>query len=163
MLSIRKATINDLEAITAIYNEAVRNTTATFDTVEKTVEDRKDWFLNRDENFPVIVAEKNGAIVGYASLSKWSERKAYDITAEISLYIYSDYRGQGIGKRILDMIVKMSAETNLHSIIARISEGNEQSIYLHKSQGFETIGVMKKAGRKFDKILDVTFMQKMLK
>ena len=163
MITIREATLADLPAITAIYNEAVRTTVATFDTDEKTVEERKVWFENRDANFPVLVAEKNNVIAGYIALNKWSERKAYDITAEISVYVNSAFRGKGIGKLLIQTIVARAKESTLQSLIARITEGNEQSIYLHKMVGFEVMGTMKKAGRKFDKLLDVTFMQKMLK
>lgn len=163
MIAIRQAKPEDLAEITAIYNEAVINTTATFDTEEKTIEERKVWFENRDENFPILVAEKNNTIAGYIALNKWSERKAYDITAEISVYVNTKFRGQGIGKLLVQTMVARAQESNLVSLIARITEGNEQSIYLHKLVGFEVMGVMKKAGKKFDKLLDVTFMQKMLK
>lgn len=163
MIAIRQAKPEDLAEITAIYNEAVINTTATFDTEEKTIEERKVWFENRDENFPILVAEKNNVIAGYIALNKWSERKAYDITGEISVYVNSKFRGQGIGKLLVQTMVARAQESNLVSLIARITEGNEQSIYLHKLVGFEVMGVMKKAGKKFDKLLDVTFMQKMLK
>lgn len=163
MVTIRQAKLKDLEQITAIYNEAVLSTTATFDIEEKTIGERKIWFENRDENFPILVAEKNNSIAGYISLNKWSERKAYDITAEISVYVNSKFRGQGIGKLLVQTQVARAQESNLQSLIARITEGNEQSIYLHKIVGFEVIGIMKKAGKKFNKLLDVTFMQKMLK
>jgi L-amino acid N-acyltransferase len=164
MIQIRKAHLDDIYAIRDIYNEAVLNTTATFDVDEKSLENRIDWFLNRDENFPVMVAEKQGEIVGYIALNKWSDKKAYDITAEISLYISPENRRKGIGKMLVDVIVNAAIDhTNLHSIIARITEGNEQSIHLHELNGFEKIGVMKEAGMKFNKLLNVTFMQRMLR
>ena len=164
MIHIRKAQLSDLTSILEIYNDAIINTTATFDTEVKDIENRKNWFSDRDENFPIIVAEKNLFVVGYAALNKWSERKAYNITAEISMYVHPDFRGQGIGKRLIQTIVAIAKEaTNLNSLIARITEGNEQSIYLHKQQNFEVIGVMKQAGNKFNKLHDVTLMQKMLR
>ena len=164
MIHIRKAQLSDLTSILEIYNDAIINTTATFDTEVKDIENRKSWFADRDENFPIIVAEKNSLVVGYAALNKWSERKAYNITAEISMYVHPDFRGQGIGKRLIQTIVAIAKEaTNLNSLIARITEGNEQSIYLHKQQNFEVIGVMKQAGNKFNKLHDVTLMQKMLR
>ena len=162
MLQLRKATINDLKSIKEIYNEAILNTTATFDTEVKTIENRMEWFTNRDENFPIIVAEKSSKVIGYIALNKWSERKAYDITAEISLYILPEYRGQGIGKKLIEIMCAEAKQTSLTNIIARITEGNESSIHLHKMNGFETVGVLKKCGQKFGKILDVTLMQKML-
>lgn len=163
MLNIRKATVNDLPAITEIYNDAVMNTTATFDTQTRSIEDRTAWFNNRDDNFPIFVAEKNDAIVGYVSLNKWSDKKGYDRTAEISLYILPGFQGEGIGKRLIEFIVAEAQETHLHSILARITEGNEVSIHLHKAVGFEVCGQLKEAGFKFDRYLDVTFMQKMLR
>lgn len=163
MIIIRKALLADLPFITAIYNKAVLNTTATFDLEVKTLEDRVGWFSNRGENFPIIVAEKQEKVVGYASLSKWSDKKGYDITAEISVYVHEDHQGVGVGKRLIEIIVKMAKETALHSIIARITEGNEKSIYLHKLQGFEVVGVLRNVGKKFGKLLDVTLMQCLLK
>ena len=163
MLTIRKAILEDISAITEIYNESIVNTTATFDTEVKDIENRKSWFQNRDENFPVLVAIKSNSIVGYAAINRWSERKAYDITGEVSMYILPEFRNMGIGKQLLQMLIATAGETNLNSLLARITEGNEQSIHLHKMQGFELIGMMKKAGIKFGKLLDVTLMQKMLR
>lgn len=164
-MRIRKATIEDIESITVIYNDAVLHTTATFDTDPKSVENRRQWFVNRTENFPVIVAEDEttGMITGYASLSPWSDKKAYDITAELSLYVHPGNRHMGIGKKLLIELLEVSRGTNLNSIISRITEGNEHSIYLHHQNGFETVGILKQAGRKFDKLLDVTILQKMLR
>ena len=164
MLSIRRAGEEDIERITDIYNDAILTTTATFDTEIKTLDNRMQWFFERDDNFPVLVAEKDKTIVGYAALNKWSERKAYNVTAEISLYVHPNFRGMGIGKFLISEIVKTAQDsTNLNSLIARISEGNEQSIYLHRLHNFELMGVMKQAGFKFGKLHDVTFMQKMLR
>lgn len=160
---IRPATLDDLNSILEIYNEAVLTTTATFDTDIKTLDNRREWFLNRNENFPVIVAEYEGVVAGYASLNKWSDKKAYDITAENSVYVYSPYRGKGIGKELLKEIIALAFQTNLHSIISRITEENKQSVKMHVDQGFQVIGTMKEAGRKFDRLLSVVFLQKMLK
>lgn len=160
MLTIRKATVADLPSITEIYNEAILNTTSTFDTEVKTLDDRKVWFTNRDENFPVIVAEREKQIVGYAALNKWSERKAYDVTAEISVYIHPDSRKQGIGKQLIEVLVAIGEQTQLQTILARITEGNDHSIYLHERNGFKTVGVLRRVGKKFGKLLDVTVMQK---
>lgn len=143
-----------------IYNDAIANTTSTFDTEPKTTEDRLNWFNNRDENFPIIVAEKSKVVVGYAALNKWSERKAYDVTAEISVYINPENRKQGIGKKLIEMIVAIGEQTNLKTIIARITEGNDHSIYLHERIGFKMVGTLSQVGKKFGMLLDVTLMQK---
>ncbi|MBK7968429.1 MAG: N-acetyltransferase [Bacteroidetes bacterium] len=162
MLSIRPATANDILRITHIYNDAILNTTATFDTETKTVEERMQWFLNHDEKHPVIVAEINSQVIGFASLSKWSDRCAYDGTAEVSVYIDTNHRGKGVGKRMVEVIALEGERAGLTNLISRITEGNLSSIHIHEQLGFEHIGVMKKAGKKFDRFLDVHLMQKLI-
>lgn len=161
MLQIRPATINDVIAITHIYNDAIENTTATFDTETKTIADRIEWFTQHDDLHPVIVAIINEHVVGWASLSKWSDRCAYDSTVEESVYIHKDFRGQGIGKWLLEIITLEGEKIGVHTIIARITEGNASSIHIHELMGYEHIGVMKQVGKKFGKMLDVFMMQKL--
>ena len=159
-MNIRRATINDLDAITEIYNEAILKTTATFDTEIKNRKEQKKWFEDHGSKNPIIVADENGIIFGFASLSKFSDRCAYSDTAEISLYVREELQGKGIGKKLMESIIKEGKKVGLHAIISRITEGNEKSIYLHKSVGFEHIGIMKEVGLKFGKRLDVYLMQK---
>ncbi len=162
MLTIRPATLEDLDAITEIYNDAILNTVATFDTEPKTLEEQKVWFTNHVFTYPVLVVEQDGLVVGWASLSKWSEKHAYSETTEGSLYVKKEYRGQGIGKRLLESIIREGKKAGFHSVMARIAEGSEASIHLCESVGFRHVGVMKEAGRKFGKLLDVYLMQKIL-
>jgi L-amino acid N-acyltransferase YncA len=160
MLKIRKATPEDLPAITEIYNDAVLQTVATFDTEPKTVQERKTWFKNHDSKHPLLVAEQDGLIVGWASLSKWSDRRGYADTAEVSLYVEKMHRRTGFGKKLLKSIVQAGQEAGLHTVIAQIVEGNEPSINLFKHEGFAEVGVLKEVGWKFGKVLDVHVMQK---
>lgn len=163
MLSIRPAISSDVNRITEIYNEAILNTTATFDTEIKTETDRLEWFTAHDETHPVIVAEIKGKVIGYASLTRWSDRCAYDGTAEVSVYVDHEYRGQGIGKKLLEVLTLEGEKAGLHNLISRISEGNLSSIHIHELFGFTHIGVMKEAGKKFGKFLDVHMMQKLMR
>jgi phosphinothricin acetyltransferase len=163
MVNIRSARREDLDSITEIYNEAVIKTVATFDTEPKTYEDQKKWFNDHESKNPILVAELNGVIVGWASLSKWSDRCAYSDTAEISLYVREEYQGKGIGRHLIETIIKEGKKTGLHTIIARITEGNESSLHLHRSVGFTYIGIMKEVGKKFGKRQDVHLMQKIYK
>jgi L-amino acid N-acyltransferase len=163
MVKLRSANREDLESITEIYNEAILKTAATFDTEPKTYEDQKKWFDDHESKNPILVAELNSVIVGWASLSKWSDRCAYSDTAEISLYVREEYQGKGIGRRLIEAIIKEGEKTGLHTIIARITEGNESSLHLHQSVGFTHIGVMKEVGKKFGKRQDVHLMQKIYK
>ena len=146
--------------IASIYNEAILHTVATFDTEPKTIEEMKTWFKNHDRKHPLLVAEQKGLIVGWASLSEWSDRCAYSDTAEISLYVRKEHQGRGIGRKLLEEIIPEGQKMGLHTVIARIAEGNERSINLFKSEKFENIGVMKEVGKKFGKRLDVFLMQK---
>ncbi len=160
MITIRKATVEDVTAITEIYNEAILNTTATFDTQPKNIAEQQIWFSNHQPRHPILVAQQNDQVVGWASLSKWSDRCAYSDTAEASLYVKKEYRAKGIGRQLLKMLIDDGRNIGLHTVIARITGDNQASRHLFKSMGFEDIGVMREVGRKFGKLLDVYLMQK---
>ena len=87
MCTIRPAQISDLNAITEIYNEAIQTTTATFNTEPKTEDEQKVWFDSHGPQYPILVGESDGVVVGWASLSKWPHRRAHSGTVEISLYV----------------------------------------------------------------------------
>lgn len=161
MVAIRPAKAEDLDSITKIYNEAVATTVATFDTEPKTVEEQRAWFEGHGAKHPIMVAELDGAVVGWASLSQWSDRRAYCDTAEISLYVKEGFQARGIGRRLLEAVTQRGQDVGLHTVIARIVEGNETSVRLHQAVGFQHIGVMKEVGSKFGRLLDVYLMQKM--
>lgn len=160
MVIIRQALPDDLASITAIYNEAILNTTATFDTEPKSAEEQNTWLAGHNSQYPALVAEQDGRVIGWASLSKWSDRCAYSGTAEISLYIESGQRGRGVGRELFKAILLEGQKGKLHTVIARIVEGNLPSIHLCESVGFTQIGVMKEVGHKFGRLLDVILMQK---
>jgi phosphinothricin acetyltransferase len=159
MLNIRPATEQDQQSIMEIYNDAVENTTATFDTELRNFNDQIAWFKKHKSNHPVIVGEENNIIKGWASLSGWSDRKAYDGTVEVSVYVHKDSRGQGIGKKLLEIITHEGKKVKNHTVISRIAGGNEVSIHIHEILGYRHIGVMKEAGWKFGKYVDVYMMQ----
>ena len=163
MLNIRQATINDLDSITEIYNEAITKTEATFDTETKTLEEQRKWFEDHGPKNPILIAELDGLIVGWASLSKYSDRCAYSDTAEISVYVREEDQKKGVGRNLMEAILEEGEKGGLHTVIARITEGNESSVHLHKSMGFEHIGIMKEVGLKFGKRLDVHLMEKIYK
>jgi len=156
---IRPAALDDISAITRIYNQAILTTTATFDTEPKTLQDRRRWFKAHDGRHPVIVAEYNHNIVGWAALTEYSERRAYAGTAEIAVYVEEPFRGHGIGRKLAEAIIRSGKEAGLHTLISRIAQGNEASIKLTESLGFTHGGTMKEAGRKFGLLLDVIIMQ----
>ncbi|MGA2242674.1 MAG: N-acetyltransferase family protein [Verrucomicrobiota bacterium] len=161
-VTIRRAGLDDVPAITDIYNEAILTTTATFDTEAKSVAERTQWLQSHDERHPILVAEVNGKVVGWASLSRWSERHAYDDTAETTFYVHSTHRGRGIGRKLKEAIIEEARRLRFHVLIARVAEGSRESIHLNESAGFVHVGTLKEVGRKFGRLLDVHIMQKIL-
>ena len=157
---IRRATLEDLTAITEIYNEAILQTVATFDAEPKTVEERKDWFTHHDSKHPILVAEQDETVTGWASLTKWSDRRGYSDTAEVSLYVKKEHQRRGIGKQLLEALIEEGRKIGLHTVIAQIAGSNEPSITLFQHEKFEQVGVLKEVGRKFGNLLDVYIMQK---
>lgn len=159
---IRRATLADAGAIAGIYNEAVATTTATFDTEPKTVEDREQWLQAHDERHPVLVAVSEGRVIGWASLSAWSDRAAYAETAETSFYVQSTHRGQGVGRRLKAAIIEEARGLGYHTLIARVAEGSAESLHLNERAGFVLVGTLREVGRKFGRLLDVHILQLML-
>jgi L-amino acid N-acyltransferase len=157
---IRKAVAADLASITDIYNDAILNTVASFDIEPKSVEKQREWFEAHGPQFPILVAEENGQITGWGSLSQWSDRCAYSATAEASLYVKEAERGKGTGRALITELLMEGQKAGLHTVIARIVEGNAASIHLCESLGFNNIGTMKEVGRKFGRLLDVHMLQK---
>ena len=163
MLQIRKSTRDDLKAILDIYNEAVLNTTATFDTTARTFEKQLEWYENHKTNHPVFVAEENNVVVGWASLSPYSDRCAYDTTVEVSVYIHADHRGKKIGSKLLEVITLEGLKVKNHTVISRITSDNLSSIHIHEKIGYRHVGTLKEVGVKFGKLLDVEIMQYLYK
>ncbi|QDT43595.1 N-acyltransferase YncA [Gimesia alba] len=161
-MKIRPAEVSDLDEITVIYNEAILTTTATFDLEPQTREERLEWFESHDERFPILVTEVEGHVAGWASLSRWRLRRAYDRTAETSFYVKEEYRGQGIGRQLKQAIIEEARRLGFHTLIAGVAQGSEASLHLNESFGFEVVGTFKEVGNKFGKMLDVTYLQKML-
>jgi L-amino acid N-acyltransferase YncA len=159
VINYRPATLSDQAAILDIYNEAVLNGTATFDTEARSEEKQLEWFRNHRSNHPVLVAERDKEVVGWASLSPWSDRCAYDLTVEVSVYVHKDHRGNGIGSQLLELITLEGKKCGNHTVLSRITQGNEVSVHLHEKFGYRTVGTLKECGFKFGRYLDVVIMQ----
>ena len=155
---IRDATAEDLPGIFAIYDEQVLHGTATFDTVPKTSGERLEWFATAGDRYPVLVAEEAGRILGWSRLYTWSPRRAYDRAAENAVYVHTDARGSGLGRQLLQELIRQAPARGVSVLIARIVEGNPASLRLHESLGFRTIGVMRRVGEKFGRLLDVCLL-----
>jgi L-amino acid N-acyltransferase YncA len=162
MMEIRLARVSDAEALRQIYNAEVTGTTVTFDLVPRTLADQEAWLEQRSGAHAVIVAERDDEVIGFASLSPYRDRPAYSTTVEDSVYIRGDQRGTGVGRLLLDELVKLATQHGFHTVLARIVGGHEASIALHRSVGFEVVGTEREVGRKLGRWLDVVVMQRML-
>jgi L-amino acid N-acyltransferase YncA len=159
---VRRAVESDVGEITRIYNDAILNTTATFDMEPKTLDDRLDWFRDRTDDYPVIVATVEDKVAGWAEIKPFGTRGAYRYTVENAVYVDPEYQGKGIGSALLGELVEIASDKGFHVILALIVAGNECSVRLHAKLDFEQVGVMREVGRKFDRWLDLLVFEKTL-
>lgn len=152
----------DAEAIRAIYNAEVTQSTVTFDIVARTLDEQRAWIEEHQGAHPAVVAVVGDTVAGFGSLSPFRERAAYATTVEDSVYVGAGWRGRGVGHRLLGELVALATRQGFHTVIARISGDNEASIALHRAEGFALVGVEREVGRKFGRWIDVTVMQRML-
>ena len=163
-MQIRPATHADLPGILEIYNDAVLNTTATYDYEPRTLEQRTQWFEERQKDgYPVFVAiADDGQVAGWSALNPYHSRFGYRFTSENSVYVAAQRRGQGIGKLLLLPLIDGAKTRGLRAIIAAIDAENDASIRLHARFGFEKVGHFKQVGFKFDRWLDVVYMERLV-
>jgi phosphinothricin acetyltransferase len=161
-IAIRLAAMDDLEAINAIYNHYVATSTATFAIQPETAEARLAWFTNRSPRQPVLVAEREGIVVGWASLSTYNKREGYDRSTELSIYLRPEDVGQGIGKLLMAELIRRATEFGYHVMIGGITTDQTASIRLHESFGFRKAGHLREVGFKFGRWLDVAYYQMIL-
>jgi 7-cyano-7-deazaguanine synthase len=159
---IRRTVEGDLAAIFEIYHEQVLHGIATFDTHPRSPEQQREWFLRHSPpQYPALVAvDAAGTIIGWATLTPWSDRKAYDRTAEVSEYVRADHRARGVGSALLHALIDHARAHGLKTLLARMADANPASVRLHEAAGFTTIGVMSRVGEKFGRVLDVRMMQR---
>ena len=163
-IRVRLATLDDAEAIRAIYNLEVVESTVTFDLVPRSLEAQRAWLDAHAGAHPAIVAvdDENDEVVGFGSLTAYRDRPAYATSVEDSVYVHRDARGRGVGRLLLGELVRLATVHGFHAVMARIVGGHEVSIRLHESCGFALVGVEREVGRKFGRWLDVALMQRLL-
>lgn len=157
---VRDATEADLSVIMEIYNDAVANTTAIWNEVLVDLANRREWFAARKaRGFPVLVAEDDGQVVGYASYGDWRAFDGYRHTVEHSVYIHRDARRGGFGRLLMQELIARAASNGVHVMIAAIESENAASIRLHEKLGFRIAGKFSEVGTKFGRWLDLTCME----
>lgn len=155
---IRKAIEKDIEPLLEIYNYEVQNSTSTFDLNPKTYEEWRRWFFAHNVgNHPLIVAEVEGCVAGYASLSSYREKEAYKSTVELSVYVGVDFRRQGIATALMEEILRMAKEdSSIHTVVSVITSENAVSEKLHHKMGFTFCGTIHEVGEKFGRYLSIS-------
>ena len=160
--AIRLASESDLAAINDIYNHYVFHSTCTYQTEPGTAEERAQWFAAHGPRHPVTVAELDGRVVGWGSLSKFHPRSAYGNTVEDSVYLHHEWHGRGIGSALLADLIARAQRIGHHTIIGSISADQPASIALHAKFGFVETARLREVGFKFGRWLDVVWMQRMM-
>jgi phosphinothricin acetyltransferase len=157
---VRDAIEADLADIRDIYNHAVEHTTAIWNETVVDLDNRIEWFRMRQaRGFPVLVAEKDGKIAGYASYGDWRAFEGFRHTVEHSVYVEKDHQGAGIGRLLMTALMERAGQNGIHVMIAGIEAGNVASIALHEKLGFRNGGTFNEVGTKFGRWLDLTFME----
>lgn len=148
-------------SILAIFNEVITNSTALYDYKPRTPEIMATWFETKAKgNFPVIGIENEaGDLMGFASYGTFRAFPAYKYTVEHSVYVDTRFRGQGVGKRLLQEIITAAQRQQYHVLVGGIDASNSVSIRLHEAMGFTHCGTIKQAGFKFGRWLDLAFYQ----
>ena len=158
---IRDAGLDDIPAITSIYNDAVQHTTAIWNDKLVDVANRTQWLADREKlGYPVLIAvNEAGKVLGYASFGDWRAFDGYRHTVEHSVYVRSDQRGKGIGEALMRALIERARGIGKHVMVAAIESGNTGSIRLHEKLEFKHVGQMPQVGMKFGEWLDLAFLQ----
>ncbi len=161
-LKIRLATENDAAALCRIYNPEVSETAVTLDLVPRSIDEQKAWIRDRSGGLAVLVAELDGEVIGFGSLSFYRDRPGYRTSVENSIYVDRGHHGRGVGYELLGELIEAAATRGFHALFARIVGMQEPSIALHRRHGFELVGIERQVARKFGRWHDVALMQRML-
>ena len=163
MTRVRPGRLDDVPAITAVYNHHVAHTVATFDLVEHDPQERaRTWFTAYDVAGPhrLLVVEEDGQVVGYATSGRFRAKAAYDRTVETTVYVHPDHAGRGHGSRLYDALLDAMDEEGVHLCVAAIALPSPGSVALHESFGFRPVGVLTEVGHKLGRWVDVQWWQR---
>jgi phosphinothricin acetyltransferase len=157
---IRPYCYADIPEILAIINYNILHSTSLYDYSPRTLEKQSDLLAEKTaKNFPVFVAEMDGKVAGFGMYGEFRFREAYRFTVEHSVYVSENFKGKGIGGKLLTRLIEEAKSQNLHTMIGVIDAENKESILFHEKFGFQTVGVIKESGFKFNRWLDSVLMQ----
>lgn len=160
---VRDATPEDVQRILDITNEAITHTTANWSLEPTTLDERREWFQEHQRGgYPVLVAEDDGSVIGFAAYGPFRPKAGYRFTVEHSVYVDTAQRGHGVGRELLAALIERAVASGVHVMIGGIDADNIASIRLHARFGFQQTGCLRQVGRKFDRWLDLLIMQRIL-
>lgn len=158
---IRLGRVGDLAAINEIYNHYVRTSHVTFDVEDRSLAWRRRWFDEHSrERHLVVVAQRDGRVVGFASSGTHRPRSAYDTSVETSVYVAADHTGSGIGGSLYGALFERLEGCDVHRALAGITMPNPASVALHRAFGFRLVGRFTEQGRKFGRYWDVAWFER---
>ncbi len=161
--TIRDAVQNDLPDIVAIYNDVVRTSTAIFRDEPATLDDRRAWWVSRaEQGYPFLVAADSSGVTGFATFGDFRPWPGYRFTVEHSVHVRADCRGRGIGRALMQPLIERAAAIGKHVMVAGVDADNAGSIRFHERLGFERVAHLREVGFKFDRWLDLVFLQRRL-
>jgi len=160
---LRDCKIEDAAQIADIYNYYIQNTTITFEKETLSSSEISNRIISYTDTYPWLVYEVDNLILGYAYASQWRPRKAYQYSAEASIYLNPDKAKTGLGTILYSSLISRLKEHGIHSVIGVITLPNDSSIKLHKKLGFREVGIFTEIGRKFNKWLDTSLWELVFK
>ncbi|WP_410515261.1 arsinothricin resistance N-acetyltransferase ArsN1 [Paenibacillus sp. BR2-3] len=161
-LTVRQATSDDIQSILRIYNQGIEDRIATLETDEKDLGYMEAWFQDHQGRYSVLVADRDGIVVGWASLNPYSHRCAYSGVADLSVYIDRESRGQGVGSSLLQALETKARELQFHKIVLFTFPFNQIGQGLYRKMGYREVGVFEKQGIMDNQYIDVMVMEKLL-
>lgn len=164
MLTIRPAEPTDLPAILDIYNDIIATSTAVYALAPVSLENRRHWYEERTTaGYPILVAVADGVVRGFSTFGEWRGAwPGYRYTVEHSVHVRTEDRGHGIGRQLVEALVPLAQAQQKHVILGGIDAANTASIRFHEQLGFERVALFREVGHKFDRWLDLVFMQRLL-
>ena len=159
-MNLREATEADLPELRDIYNHALLHTTAIWNDDVVDVENRRAWFQARaTQGYPILVAEIDGRVAGYASFGDFRVQDGFRATVENSIYVIPEAQGKGVARALMAALVDRARACGKHVVIAAVHDDNTASMQLHQALGFRTTGVLHEAGQKFGKWVNLVFLE----
>lgn len=157
---IRMGTASDMGAILEIYNDAILHTTAVYTYEPFDLAYGQAWYAEKVKNhWPLLVYEEDGVVMAFATFGSFRDWPAYKYTIEHSIYVHPDYKGKGIATALMKALIRIANEAGYATLVAGIDADNAASIRLHEKLGFRNVGLITRAGFKFNHWLNLAFYQ----